>query len=82
VQHGAFEDYDSAPVRNARGEIWRGPFYRSWEEVDWHTPGRASLTELHRAILWALMDDHERIWTIVSDPTPTCVRTARRLKLR
>jgi hypothetical protein len=65
--HGAFREYAAAPVRNAKGELWHGPFYRSWHEVAWQIPERARLTELQRTVLWALMDDHEPTWTIARD---------------
>jgi hypothetical protein len=66
--HGSFQEYTAAPVRNAKGDAWRGPFYRSWQEVDWQMPERASLTELERTVLWALMNDHEPTWVIARDP--------------
>lgn len=64
---GSLGNYDAAPVRDSRGEVWRGPFYRSWHEIDWGTPERATLTELERTLLGALTNDHEPVWTIVKD---------------
>jgi hypothetical protein len=65
---GSLSDYAAAPVRDSRGEVWRGLFYRSWHEIDWGIPERAGFTEVEREVLWALADDHEPVWTIVRDP--------------
>jgi hypothetical protein len=47
-------------VRDAAGEIWRGPFYRGWSEIDWQaTPDRARLSTQQRAAMRALADAAE-----------------------
>jgi hypothetical protein len=54
--YGSFSQYGAAPVTDARGEIWRRPFYRSWDEIDWQAvPARASLSDLERAVLHCLL---------------------------
>jgi hypothetical protein len=64
--HGSFGQYAASPVRGARGEVWRGRFYRSWRDIDWQAvPQRARLTELQRAVLGALADAGEPTWLVV-----------------
>jgi hypothetical protein len=66
---GSFRDHDASPVRDSRGEVWRGPLYRSWDEIDWQTlPRRARLTELQRAVLRSLLNAAEPTWIIAADP--------------
>ena len=40
VMCGSFGEYDAASVRDARGEVWQGPFCRSWDEIDWQAVPR------------------------------------------
>lgn len=68
AQHGSFNGFAASAVRNARGELWRGPFYRKWADVDWQaTPERARLTELQRAVLGALADAAEPTWMVMAN---------------
>jgi hypothetical protein len=67
--HGSFSEYRASSVTDARGEIWRRPFDRSWDEIDWQdVPARASLSDLERAVLHCLLDDHEPTWIVAADP--------------
>jgi hypothetical protein len=69
AEHGSFNGYAASAVTNARGEVWRGPFYRKWQEVDWQaTPERARLTDLQRAVLGAIVDRAAPIWLIMKAP--------------
>jgi hypothetical protein len=69
AEHGSFSSYAASAVTDARGEVWRGPFYRNWADVDWQaTPERARLTELQRAVLGALADAAEPTWIVERDP--------------
>jgi hypothetical protein len=66
--HGAFGEYAAAAVRDARGEVWWGPFYRKLEQVDWQaTPERARLTGLQRAVLGSLVEWGLPTWMVVRD---------------
>ena len=68
---GTYGDFAAAPVRDARGNVWRGTFYRRWDEVEWeHPPERAAITELQRDVLRAMADSAE--------PTVLVVREVRR----
>ena len=64
------------PVSGAKGEARRSPFYRRWEEIDWHaTPERARLSELERGVLFALADRGIPTVDVVADPdVPTTDR--------
>jgi hypothetical protein len=67
--HGSFGEFVCLPVRGAKGEIRRGPFHRSWSEIDWQAvPRRASLTKLQRAVLGCMFNAGEPTWIIVADP--------------
>jgi hypothetical protein len=64
--YGSFNEFTAAPVRNSRGEIWRGPFYRKWSEVDWQAvPDRSRLTDGQRAVLATLTDAAEPTWMVL-----------------
>jgi hypothetical protein len=66
LPYGSFGQYAASTVRDARGEVWRGPFYRSWQEIDWQAvPGRAALTDVQRAVLGTLADSGEATWLVV-----------------
>jgi hypothetical protein len=66
---GSYRDFAASIVTDARGEPWRAPFVRSWQEIDWQAdPARAGLTELQRTVLSCLLDDAEPTWIIVADP--------------
>jgi hypothetical protein len=68
ASHGAFGEYIAAAARNACGEVWRGPFYRKWSEIDWQaTPERARLTDLQRAVLGALVEWGLPTWMVLRD---------------
>lgn len=65
---GTYTNYSASIVTNARGEPWRGPIIRSWDEIDWErTPELAKLSELERNALWALGDAGEPTWIVVGD---------------
>jgi hypothetical protein len=65
---GAYIAFTASPVRNARGALWQGPFYRQWDEIDWQAdPRRASLTQLERAVLGCLGNAAEPTWIVVED---------------
>jgi hypothetical protein len=67
--HGSFGQYSASPARDSRGHVWRGPFYRRWQEIDWHAvPGRASLTDVQRAVLAALVEGGEPTWGVANAP--------------
>jgi hypothetical protein len=69
VSHGAFHEYQASAVTDARGRVHRGPFYRSWCDIDWAAvPRRARLTDLQRRVLRSLMDDVEPTWIVAADP--------------
>jgi len=66
--YGLYGDYNASPVNDSHGEARRGPFYRSWHEIDWHAvPRRARLTDLQRAVLGCLLNDAEPTWIITTD---------------
>jgi hypothetical protein len=66
-RQGSFEQYGAAPVRDARGELWRAPFYRTWQEIDWQAvPARARLTDGQRAVLGALAEWGEPTWRVMN----------------
>jgi hypothetical protein len=73
--YGSFGEYLAAAVRNARGEVWRGPFYRKWSEIDWQaTPERAGLTDLQRAVLGTLVEWGLPTWMVLRDIDVTADR--------
>ncbi len=63
-----FEGYAAAAVIDVHGETRRGPFYRSWEEIDWSAdPSRSKLTAPQRTVLMFLRFTAEPTWIIASD---------------
>jgi len=75
--HGSYVHYGAWPVRDSRGELWRGPFYRSWHEIDWQAaPRRARLTDLQRAVLGSLLNRAEPTWIIPADPSVSADRAS------
>jgi hypothetical protein len=68
VAFGSYIAFAAHPVRDSRGELWRGPFYRSVREIDWQAvPRRAKLTELERAMLGCLLDAAEPTWIVLAE---------------
>jgi hypothetical protein len=69
VAFGAYIDFTAAPIRDFRGALWTGPFYRQWDEIDWQAdPRRARLTKREREVLSCLLNAAEPTWIVVSDP--------------
>ena len=64
----SFDNYHASAVLNLHGDIRQGPFYRSWDEVDWDAdPRRAKLTELQRDVLGSLTNAAEPTWIVLKD---------------
>jgi hypothetical protein len=59
--HGSFADYEAEVVTDARGRPWDGPLERGCEEIDWRA---IAVSDLQRAVLWAVLDDVEATWLI------------------
>jgi hypothetical protein len=68
VAFGAYIGFTASPVRDSRGELWRGPFYRSVREIDWQAvPRRAKLSQRERAVLGCLLDAAEPTWIVLAE---------------
>jgi hypothetical protein len=65
---GGFAGYHSRAVTDSEGQPWRASIDQTWREIDWSTPPRAGLAGLQRSVLGALLDDHEPLWIIMTDP--------------
>jgi hypothetical protein len=71
AQHGEFSRFRASAVRNERGEVQHGPFYRRWEEIDWDAvPARAMLTDGEKAVLFMLADAGEPTWIVAKELKP------------
>ena len=63
--------YRAEPVLESTGAPWPGAIDRAWSEVEWDTPELAELSPLQRAVIGALLNAHEPLWTILKDPDVT-----------
>jgi hypothetical protein len=68
---GEFIRFRASAVRNGRGEVRHGPFYRRWEEIDWEAvPARAKLSDGEKAALFMLADAGEPTWIVAKELKP------------
>jgi hypothetical protein len=72
---GRYRKHRAEPLIDSAGAPWRGAINRRWEEVDWNAPELTVLRPLQRAVIGALLDDHEPTWTIVKDPEVVATRS-------
>jgi len=84
---GSYTDFTSEVVRDSRGEPWSGPFWRTWDEVEWETEPLASLAPIERAALHCLLDAAEPTWIVageleMSDDRAGVISVLRRLEAR
>jgi hypothetical protein len=71
ARQGEFTRFRASAVRNRRGEVRHGPFYRRWEEIDWGVvPARARLTGDEKAVLFMLADAGEPTWIVANEMKP------------
>jgi hypothetical protein len=71
ARHGQFTRFRASAVRNRRGEVRHGPFYRRWEEIDWEAvPARAKLRDTEKAVLLMLADAGEPTWIVAKEMKP------------
>jgi hypothetical protein len=63
--HGEYDGHRAELVVDADGEPWPGAIDQGWEQVDWTRPALAALSALQRTVIYALLDDHEPVWTIL-----------------
>jgi hypothetical protein len=69
ASRGSFGQYAASPVRDSQGNMWRGPVFRRWDEIDWQVvPERAALSDVDRAVLGALADAGEATWIVARAP--------------
>ncbi|HEX3433347.1 MAG TPA: hypothetical protein VHT25_04710 [Solirubrobacteraceae bacterium] len=73
---GIYISFTASPVRDSRGQLWRRPFYRTWQEVDWDAPCRSRLSEPEREVLACLLDAAEPTWIVASALTGSSDRAA------
>lgn len=66
--------HQCGPLLDSSGQRCCGAFDRGWKEVEWSVPELRGLTALQRGVIWALLEDHEPLWTIVRDSGVTATR--------
>jgi hypothetical protein len=66
-EYGRYDGYRATELIDPHGNPLTGALDPRWEDIDWSTPERAQLTDLKRAVLGALLDDHEPPWIIPED---------------
>jgi hypothetical protein len=71
AQSPVYLGYRAEPLLDSTGRPWPGRIDRSWAEVEWDAPELAALSPLKRAVIWALLDDHEPTWMVLKAPGVT-----------